>query len=113
MAKSEFKVGVSTISGGSLFNILKIFRGNEIGHDYILRAINSLAFSFIAEPFRLLEHLRFDRAVNNLNIDEPPVFILGHWRSGTTYLHNLMCEDAQMGYVTTYQGIFPELLGSE
>src|SRR3712207_6546804 len=27
-----------------------------------------------------------------------PVFILGHWRSGTTHLHNLLCVDRQFAY---------------
>lgn len=28
-----------------------------------------------------------------------PVFILGHWRSGTTHLYNIMCESGAWGYV--------------
>lgn len=39
-----------------------------------------------------------------------PVFIIGHWRSGTTYLHNLLCRDPQFGYCTTYQTVFPHLM---
>ncbi len=39
-----------------------------------------------------------------------PVFIIGHWRSGTTYLHNLLCGDPQFGYCTTYQTVFPHLM---
>jgi omega-hydroxy-beta-dihydromenaquinone-9 sulfotransferase len=34
---------------------------------------------------------------------EPPLFILGHWRSGTTYLHNLLALDAQFAYPNFYQ----------
>lgn len=113
MATGDFKVSISTISGGSVPNILKIFRGNKIERGYIPRALTSLAFSAMAEPFRLMEHLRFNGAVRDFKIQEPPVFILGHWRSGTTYLHNLMCQDTHFGFVTTYHGIFPELLGSE
>lgn len=30
----------------------------------------------------------------------PPVFIVGHWRSGTTHLYNLMSRDPQFGFVT-------------
>jgi hypothetical protein len=37
---------------------------------------------------------------------ESPVFILGHWRIVTTLLHNLLCQDKQFSYVTTYQGVF-------
>jgi hypothetical protein len=38
----------------------------------------------------------------------PPVFILGHWRSGTTYLHNLfVCDEAQFAFPSVYQATFP------
>ena len=38
---------------------------------------------------------------------KPPVFIIGHGRSGTTLLHNLMCLDPEAGYTTTFQSVFP------
>ena len=34
---------------------------------------------------------------------KPPLFILGHWRSGTTHLHNLLATDTQFAYPTMYQ----------
>lgn len=39
-----------------------------------------------------------------------PIFIIGHWRSGTTFAHNLLSEDPQFGYCTTYQAVFPHLM---
>lgn len=41
---------------------------------------------------------------------EAPVFILGHWRSGTTYVHNVISGDPRYGYCTTYQTVFPHLM---
>lgn len=38
---------------------------------------------------------------------KPPVFILGHWRSGTTYLHNLLAVDKQFAYPNVYQVLNP------
>jgi hypothetical protein len=44
----------------------------------------------------------------------PPLFILGHWRSGTTLLHNLLALDEQFGYPNLYQVFFPHtFLGTE
>jgi hypothetical protein len=40
----------------------------------------------------------------------PPLFVLGHWRSGTTHLHNLLCLDERAGYTTTFQTVFPNHL---
>ncbi|MDQ3566024.1 MAG: sulfotransferase [Pseudomonadota bacterium] len=38
----------------------------------------------------------------------PPLFILGHWRSGTTLLHNLLTRDTgQFAYANTYQAVNP------
>jgi len=36
-----------------------------------------------------------------------PIFVLGHWRSGTTLLHDLLACDPAHGYPTTYQCFFP------
>ena len=41
---------------------------------------------------------------------EDPVFILGHWRSGTTFVHNVLSQDAHFGYCSTYQTVFPHLM---
>src|SRR5207237_7499919 len=37
----------------------------------------------------------------------PPVFILGHWRSGTTHLHHLLAVDPRFAYPNVYQTSFP------
>ena len=37
----------------------------------------------------------------------PPVFILGHWRQGTTHLHNLLSLDPQFAYPTLFQTLYP------
>ena len=42
--------------------------------------------------------------------EDEPVFILGHWRSGTTFVHNILALDKHFGYNTTYQTVFPNLM---
>ena len=37
----------------------------------------------------------------------PPIFVLGYWRSGTTLLHNLLCQDTRLAYPTTRQTLHP------
>lgn len=40
-----------------------------------------------------------DETLSHAKVEVPdPVFILGHWRSGTTHLHNLMALDPQWSY---------------
>jgi hypothetical protein len=36
-----------------------------------------------------------------------PLFILGHWRTGTTYLHELLTQDPRHAYPNTYQCMEP------
>jgi omega-hydroxy-beta-dihydromenaquinone-9 sulfotransferase len=46
--------------------------------------------------------------VQSIDIQDHPVFITGHWRSGTIYLHYAMAlDDDNFAYPTSYQCIFP------
>lgn len=40
--------------------------------------------------------------VRRTGFAEPPLFLLGHWRSGTTYLHDLLSLDERHTYPTRY-----------
>ncbi|MEE3062867.1 MAG: sulfotransferase [Actinomycetota bacterium] len=39
-----------------------------------------------------------------------PVFVVGHARSGTTYLHRMMANDPQFSYVLLWEMFFPSLI---
>jgi hypothetical protein len=54
------------------------------------------------------ESLRYSQKVRNTKID-PPLFILGIWRSGTTHLHNLLAQDDRLAFPNTYQTSYPSL----
>src|SRR5688572_18808039 len=41
----------------------------------------------------VFEWFLFSSAVRRVKLKEPPLFVLGHWRSGTTYLHELLMLD--------------------
>jgi hypothetical protein len=55
----------------------------------------------------LLEKLIYGRAIRKVELTAPPIFILGHWRTGTTLLHELMICDERFGFPTTYQCMDP------
>jgi hypothetical protein len=58
-------------------------------------------------PFRWLQLLLFSRKIKRIDINEkPPVFVLGHWRSGTTHLHYLLTQDEQFTYLENFQAFF-------
>jgi hypothetical protein len=74
---------------------------------YVPRAAFVALTTFVTAPLRLVEVIRHGRAIRRTAIQPSPVFIVGHWRSGTTHLHNLLCQDEQFGYLTTFQAMTP------
>lgn len=40
-------------------------------------------------------------------VPEAPLFLLGFWRSGTTFLHELFCCDPRFGFASTYACMNP------
>jgi hypothetical protein len=52
---------------------------------------------------RLVQTAVYGHRVAHTEITEDPVFIVGHWRSGTTYLHELISRDDRFATPTTYQ----------
>jgi len=57
-------------------------------------------------PLRALESALFDRRVAGTEIANP-VFIIGHWRTGTTFLHYLLSQDPAFGFVPLFQTLAP------
>ena len=43
-----------------------------------------------------------------MDVNPTPIFILGHWRTGTTHLHNMMGRDPNHTFSTLYQVVFPD-----
>jgi omega-hydroxy-beta-dihydromenaquinone-9 sulfotransferase len=58
-------------------------------------------------PFALLQFLIYGRRINNTVISKDPIFILGHYRSGTTLLQKLMVSNRLFGFLTNYDALFP------
>jgi hypothetical protein len=56
---------------------------------------------------RAIQQMLYGRAIAGTEIEEPPIFVIGHWRSGTTMLHELMVLDDQFAYPTTYECFAP------
>ena len=61
-------------------------------------------FSSLSAPFQYLQKHIYDKKVEKIRFeDKPPIFILGHWRSGTTHLHYILSKDEQFGTLSNYQ----------
>lgn len=50
----------------------------------------------------------YDADIARIEVPDDPLFVIGHWRSGTTYLHSLLALDREhFAYPTNYQCLFP------
>jgi hypothetical protein len=54
----------------------------------------------------LAQSALMDRKIAAVTL-QPPIFVIGHWRSGTTLLHELLAQDQQFTYPTTFQCFVP------
>jgi hypothetical protein len=87
-----------------------LLRDNRYAVDavYWHRAAAITLLSFVNSLYRRQEERRFGPELEKVRITRAPLFVLGHWRSGTTHLHNLLALDSdQFAYPNTYQVVNP------
>jgi omega-hydroxy-beta-dihydromenaquinone-9 sulfotransferase len=61
-------------------------------------------FNSLARP---LQEFLMRRYIERTQIKDAPIFIVGHWRSGTTLLHELLVLDGRYTFPTTYECLAP------
>lgn len=57
---------------------------------------------------KVVEDIRFGKSLDRAAV-HPPLFVLGVWRSGTTHLHNLLCQDVRFAFPTAFQTLNPHV----
>jgi hypothetical protein len=98
----------SPFAGVTAGDWLRLLRANHFAVDLpywprtALLTLGSLANSLE----RRREDREFGPAVAGIAV-KPPLFVLGHWRTGTTHLHNLLAVDPRFAYPNSYQVVFP------
>lgn len=96
--------------GYSLKVLIHLIGKHKIPLQYWPRLLAISLVNLINLPFRTYERLVINPKFLMRSIHKNPIFIIGHWRSGTTHLHNILSQDPQMAYTTTYQSVFPDTL---
>jgi omega-hydroxy-beta-dihydromenaquinone-9 sulfotransferase len=96
------------LAGANLASLARILsrRGALSPRSYAQIAI-ILVGAVLRWPGCTIEALRVARRVEAVSFDPPPVFIVGHWRSGTTLLHNLMSRDPGFCFPTIVDVLRP------
>jgi len=81
-------------------------KGISIGRVPIFLAF--LIRFILFEPLRLAELIIFERKIHRHQLQEDPIFILGHWRSGTSHLQQLLSKATNYGTSTIFQCLFAD-----
>ena len=98
------------LAGTTFVNWMKVLIENrfKIDWQFIPRALYVTMMIIFVTPLRIIEKRKFDKKFQNIKV-EKPIFIIGHWRSGTTFLHYLMGKDKNLGYVSTMNTLDPSV----
>lgn len=57
--------------------------------------------------FRWMDQRKMNSNGHDIEVP-PPVFVIGHWRTGTTHLHQLLTVDRRFAYPNNYQVMYPD-----
>ena len=96
------------LTGTPLFKLLKILIGRRISRKYFSDVKRIVSVSIISTFFSGFDYFLYRRRIENTRIIGSPIFIIGHWRSGTTYLQKLVSQDQQFFTPTFYQCALPQ-----
>lgn len=65
--------------------------------------------ALVFEPLRWVE-LTYNSRIKDHVILKDPIFILGFYRSGTSFMHEFITQDDRLGYHTNFQMVLPEIM---
>jgi omega-hydroxy-beta-dihydromenaquinone-9 sulfotransferase len=89
--------------------LLKLFRRG--GYNFTLNCLPDTLLLLLWVPWNSLlyriSEWKYRKRAETLPLSAPPIFVIGHWRTGTTFLHDLFSEDPNLAYPTTYECFFP------
>lgn len=103
------KIQMHYLQGGNFSVLVKLLIDNKFSINVRhIPTVIALTFSNLMNlPFIGLQKLFFGRKIKNTEIKIDPVFVIGHWRSGTTFLANLLTRDEQFGFFNILQTYHP------
>ena len=86
------------LMGCRLDNWIHLLHDNPIsGKNRPQAAFMTLVILVMSIP-ALAERILYDRKIYQTKIEKDPIYITGFWRSGTTFLQNLLTRDPQFGW---------------
>lgn len=101
-------LGPGVLGGVTLRDWLRLLRDNRfaVSPRYAPRAMMISYQGLANSVLGWFENRRYRTRLEGVEV-APPLFVLGHWRSGTTHLHNLLAVDGRFAFPNSYQVSFP------
>jgi omega-hydroxy-beta-dihydromenaquinone-9 sulfotransferase len=98
------------VAGISLKHLFRLLRRNKISYQpkYLFRLFFIFQSAFWSSLFSIIEKKRFGNKIKDIENIPGPIFIIGHWRTGTTLLHKLMSLDPNFSAPTLFQVAIPD-----
>ena len=98
------------LAGTTLRNWIMLLIENKfrISWQFIPKAIYITIMLLILSPLRIKEKKFCEKKIKDIDVPSP-IFIIGHWRGGTTFLHYLMGQDKNLAYVSTIETLAPNI----
>ncbi|MFC1530610.1 sulfotransferase [Gemmatimonadota bacterium] len=94
-------------AGTPLTFIKLVLKNRPISFSRIPIAVAYLIRACCLFPMHVIEMLFRSRSIRATSMPDAPIFIIGHYRSGTTLLHKLLLADNRWGHITVYDMLFP------
>ena len=96
--------------GSTTSTLFKLFFKNKcrIHPKYFLRIIILLQSGLWSSAFAIPEKRKYKKQIQNSSVPAKPVFIVGHWRTGSTFLHQLLIQDENFISPSVFQVTVPD-----
>lgn len=111
MGLIEFsKLPVNTLVGADWQTFKELTAGQHVAPEKRGKYLLTKAICRILSVMVPLQERKYNKELKDMKLQHDPLFILGHWRSGTTFVHNIFAQDPRFGHTTTYQTVFPHYM---
>ena len=105
--KEKYKIPGNQLYVTRVSNLWRIFGANKTDKSKLHLKYLIYFLSIVSTPLQWLQRLVFKFKLRDVDLSKTsPVFILGHWRSGTTHIHYTLAKDKQFVYLNNFQSFF-------
>ncbi len=95
------------MSAGSYLQLLKDNRFQVHPARYPMMVLVG-GCSVVNSSLNRLQKVFYSAKLDATSIERPPVFIIGHWRSGTTLMHELISLDQRFAFPSNFEAFVPK-----